>query len=98
MTDTKIMSFKLYWITWLALLCITLFSIGADHIKYPQLRLILLILLMFSKATLIAMNFMHLVSEKFTLIITIVIGILVTSLVLFFLISFDAHTVRKVIV
>ncbi|MFN7181828.1 MAG: cytochrome C oxidase subunit IV family protein [Planctomycetota bacterium] len=91
----KVISYKIYWLTWFLLLGITLLSIGADYIKLPLLRVILLLTLMFSKATLIAMNFMHLSSEKFNLIITIIVGIILTSLVLFILISVDAYTISR---
>lgn len=92
--ESKVISYKIYWMTWFALLCITFLSIGADHIKMPHLRLVLLLLLMLSKATLILLNFMHLSHEKVNLAMTIVVGILVTSLILFFIIAFDANPIK----
>ncbi len=92
----KALSYRIYWLTWFLLLCVTLFSVGADHLKVPLLRTILLLTLMFSKATLIAMNFMHLSYEKFNLVLTVVVGIIATSLALFVLISIDASTMLKI--
>ncbi len=89
-------SHRIYWITWFVLLCVTLFSVGTDHLKFPILRIVLLLILMLSKATLIAMNFMHLSYEKFNLVLTVVVGILLTSLILFTLISVDAYTAHKI--
>lgn len=94
--ETKVISYKTYWITWFALLCITFLSIGADHLKAPNLRLVLLLLLMLSKATLILLNFMHLSHEKVNLAMTIVVGILGTSLILFFIISFDTNPIKVI--
>jgi caa(3)-type oxidase subunit IV len=95
--STKNIGYKLYFITWLLLLIITLLSIGTDYLSIPKfMKYTLLILLMLSKATFISMNFMHLRYESKNLIFTVVAGIILTSIVLFLLIMVDAITASKV--
>ena len=76
--------YKSYWYTWGALLILTLGMIEVGSAAIPGgVIAFLLVLAMLTKATLIGSNFMHLRYEKWSLILTVVIGILFTALALF---------------
>lgn len=80
--ETHAPSYGVYWAAWLVLLAITLVMLA---ISKPAL----LIAGMAAKATIIALWFMHLKSERLSLILTVALGIVVTTLILFGLIAPD---------
>jgi hypothetical protein len=75
-------SYAGYWIAWGILLGITLLMLA---IANPAL----LVAGMAAKATIIALWFMHLRTERLSLTLTVGIGIVVTTLILFGLIAPD---------
>ena len=83
--------YSTYWITWVMLLVLTFVMIWIGSSSLPLLwTIILLILAMAAKASLIGAYFMHLRFEKLSLVLTVVVGLVVTALLLFVLISFDS--------
>jgi cytochrome c oxidase subunit IV len=89
-------SYKVYWLTWLVLLLLTLamILIGSASLSRGWIAS-LLILGMFVKAALIGGNFMHLRFERLTLVLTVAVGILFTAAALFFLIAPDGMQMLK---
>lgn len=82
--------YRLYWSTWLSLLIITVLMIAFEVFHVPRLLMVLtLVTFMLIKASFIAGNFMHLRFERFTLVLIVVVGLLLTGAVLFALISPD---------
>jgi cytochrome c oxidase subunit IV len=76
--------YKIYWITWVILLVITVAMLLAERFHLPRLFLVLFLLaFMAVKAVMIAGNFMHLRFEKANLAVMVAAGIVVTSLILF---------------
>jgi len=75
-------SYRPYWIAWFVLLVITLLMVG---IHSPAL----LIAGMAVKATIIGLWFMHLRHERLSLVMTVALGIVLTTLILFALIAPD---------
>ncbi len=72
--------YRIYFTTWIALLVITVLMLGAEALHMPRWFLVaFLVSFMFIKAGMIAGNFMHLKYEHRDLVITVVVGILVTS-------------------
>lgn len=83
--------YSTYWITWALLLVLTFVMIWIGTSPLPLLWVvILLIVAMMAKASLIGAYFMHLRFEKFSLVLTVVAGLVVTALLLFVVISFDS--------
>jgi len=79
-----------YWKTWGFLLVLTLIMVVLDQASVPRpLLLAVLLTAMMVKASLIAGNFMHLKQEQISLVLTVVIALLATGAVLFFLIAPD---------
>lgn len=75
--------YRIYFTTWVALLVITVLMLGAEALHLPRLFLVLfLVAFMFVKAAMIAGNFMHLKYEHRHLVLTVVVGILLTSAIL----------------
>jgi caa(3)-type oxidase subunit IV len=75
--------YRIYWITWIVLLVVTVLMLAAEAFHMPRWFLVaFLVAFMFVKATMIAGNFMHLRYEHRRLIITVAVGILVTSAIL----------------
>ena len=89
---------RIYWITWGALLVITLIMLVLDSAQVSR-SLLLTVLLgaMLVKATLIAGNFMHLRQEHRGLIATVVVGLFVMGLVLYVLIAPDASRIHDMV-
>jgi cytochrome c oxidase subunit IV len=82
--------YRLYWVTWFWLLILTILMIGFEVLHMPRFFLVLaLVVFMLTKAAFIAGNFMHLRFERLNLIVTVIVGLLITGAVLFALISPD---------
>jgi len=92
--------YRIYWITWVILLVITVAMLLAERFQLPRFFLVVFLLaFMMVKATMIGGNFMHLRYEKRNLSIMVGAGILITSLILFLFIRPEAshvlsHTTR----
>ncbi len=87
---------RVYWITWGALLVITLLMLLLDGAALSRTPFLVLMLgAMAVKATLIAGNFMHLRFERAGLILTVVVGLFVCGLVLYALIAPDAVRIHE---
>jgi caa(3)-type oxidase subunit IV len=97
MTDTPAGNpYRVYWITWVILLVITLAMLAAESFHLPRWFLVVFLLMfMMVKATMIGGNFMHLRYEKRNLAFMVASGILVTSLILFFFIRPEARHVLE---
>src|SRR5688572_2182786 len=97
MSDAKSGSpYKIYWVTWIILLVITVAMLAAESFHMPRwFLLIFLLVFMMVKATIIGGNFMHLRYEKRNLAFMVASGILVTSLILFFFIQPEARHVLQ---
>lgn len=75
--------YRIYLTTWVALLVITVLMLGAEALRLPRWFLVVfLVVFMFVKAVMIAGNFMHLRHEHRRLVVTVAVGILVTSAIL----------------
>ena len=86
--------YRVYWVTWIILLVITVAMLAAESFHMPRwFLLVFLLLFMMVKATIIGGNFMHLRYEKRNLSFMVATGILVTSLILFFFIRPEARHV-----
>jgi cytochrome c oxidase subunit IV len=88
--------YRLYWITWIVLLAITLGMLVADSAPVPRwILLSVLLAAMAVKAGYIAFNFMHLRFEQPVLVIIVAAGLLLTGLVLFLFLAADSlHILR----
>ena len=88
--------YRIYRITWVVLLIITMAMLAAEMFHLPRWFLIVfLVCFMMVKAVMIAGNFMHLRFERPSLAVVVASGILVTSLILFSFISREAHHVAR---
>jgi len=88
--------YRIYWITWVILLVITVAMLGAELLHFPRIFLILfLVVFMMVKASMIAGNFMHLRFERRNLSWMVGAGILVTSLILYTFITPESLHVQK---
>jgi cytochrome c oxidase subunit IV len=86
---------KTYWTAWAVLLGITLTMVWADGATIPRMAYLLVMVgAMLLKASIIGGNFMHLRSERLPLVLTVVVGLLVTATVLFALIAPDAMRIH----
>jgi caa(3)-type oxidase subunit IV len=89
---------RLYWITWGALLVITVVMLVIDTAAVSRtLLLVVLLGAMAVKATLIAGNFMHLRYEHRGIILTVVIGLFAMGVLLYALISPDAARIHEMV-
>ena len=89
---------RVYWITWLVLLGLTLVMLWADAASIPRLAFVIfMIAAMLTKAAIIGANFMHLRFERMALILTVVIGLLVTGATLYVLIAPDALRIHDMV-
>ena len=80
--------YRIYRITWVILLIITVAMLASEAFHLPRLFLILFLLcFMMVKAAMIGGNFMHLRYERPSLAVMVAGGILITSLILFSFIS-----------
>jgi len=90
---------KTYWITWAVLLVFTLAMLWADAASLPRLVFVVfMVAAMLTKASIIGANFMHLRSERLPLVVTVVVGLLVTGAVLFALIAPDAVRIHQMVI
>ena len=88
--------YRVYWITWMILLAITVAMLLAEKLHMPGWFLIAFLLaFMMVKAVMIGGNFMHLRYEKRNLAVMVAAGILVTSLILFLFIRPEARYVLE---
>ncbi len=79
-----------YWRIWGILLVLTVVMIFVDGSPLSRgVMIVVLVAAMLSKAALIGAYFMHLRFETVTLVMTVVVGLLVTGLILFVLIAPD---------
>ena len=89
---------RVYWVTWLVLLGFTLLMLWADTASIPRMAFVVfMIAAMLTKATIIGANFMHLRSERTALVLTVVVGLLVTGAILFVLIAPDAVRIHDMV-
>ena len=89
---------KTYWITWCVLLAFTLAMLWADTASIPRMIFVVFMVgAMLTKASIIAANFMHLRSERLPLVLTVVVGLLVTGAILFVLIAPDALRIHEMV-
>jgi len=96
MSDTTGNPYRIYRITWIILLIITMAMLAAEALHLPRLFLIVfLTAFMMVKAVMIGGNFMHLRYERPSLALMVAGGILITSLILFSFISREAHHVAR---
>jgi cytochrome c oxidase subunit IV len=88
--------YRIYRVTWVILLIITVAMLASEAFHLPRVFLVLfLCAFMMVKATMIAGNFMHLRFERRNLAVMVAAGILLTSLTLFAFITPESHHVRK---
>jgi cytochrome c oxidase subunit IV len=89
---------RTYWITWSVLLVFTVVMLWADSASLPrQAFVIFMIIAMLTKASIIGANFMHLKAERVQLVLTVVVGLLVTGAVLYVLIAPDAVRIHHMV-
>jgi len=89
---------RTYWITWSVLLVFTVVMLWADSASLPrQVFVVFMIVAMLTKASIIGANFMHLRFERAGLILTVVVGLLVTGTVLYVLIAPDATRIHEMV-
>ena len=87
-----------YWMTWSVLLVFTLVMLWADSASIPRLAFVVfMVAAMLTKASIIGGNFMHLKSERAGLVLTVVVGLLVTGAVLYVLIVPDAVRIHEMV-
>ena len=97
MSDVTGNPYRIYRVTWIILLMITVAMLAAEAFHLPRIFLIVFLLaFMMVKAVMIGGNFMHLRYERPSLALMVATGILVTSLILYSFISREApHIVRS---
>jgi cytochrome c oxidase subunit IV len=91
---------RMYWMTWAVLLFLTVAMLWMDGASGTIPRLFFVVFMvgaMLLKATLIGANFMHLRAERRGLVLTIVVGLLVTGAVLYVLILPDAVRIHDMV-
>jgi cytochrome c oxidase subunit IV len=89
---------KTYWLTWSVLLVFTVVMLWADTAALPRTFVVVfMIAAMLTKASIIGANFMHLRAERLPLIMTVVVGLLVTGAVLYVLIAPDAARIHQMV-
>ena len=97
MTDTPAGNpYKVYWVTWAILLVITVGMLAAEALHLPRWFLVgFLLLFMMVKAVMIGGNFMHLRYESVTLRWVVAVGLVVTTLILYFFITPESRHVLE---
>jgi cytochrome c oxidase subunit IV len=86
--------YRVYWIAWGVLLTLTITMIALDQAPLPHRTFVALMLgVMSIKATLIAAIFMHLRSERWPLVLGVVVGLPVNAAILYVLIAPDAQRI-----
>jgi len=82
--------YRFYWILWGILLAVTLLMIAIEGASLPSsLAVALLLFGSAIKATLIIFYYMHLKFEHMQLILTVLVGLFVTSILMFVLPAYD---------
>ncbi|PYQ12719.1 MAG: hypothetical protein DMF80_17385 [Acidobacteria bacterium] len=89
--------YRIYRVTWIILLIITVAMLASESFHLPRIFLIVFLLaFMMVKASMIGGNFMHLRYERPSLAVMVAAGILVTSLILYSFISREfRHIVER---
>jgi cytochrome c oxidase subunit IV len=86
--------YRVYWITWVILLIITVLMLLAEKFHMPRWFLVLfLVAFMMVKAAMIGGNFMHLRFERRNMAVMVAGGLLITSLILFAFITPESWSV-----
>ena len=86
---------RIYWITWAVLLVFTIVMLWADTASIPRLAFVVfMVAAMLTKASIIGANFMHLRRESAWMVVTVVVGLLVTGTILYVLIAPDAARIH----
>jgi cytochrome c oxidase subunit IV len=84
--------YRIYLVTWVILLIITVLMLVAERFHMPRWFLLsFLLVFMAVKAVMIGGNFMHLRYEKGNLSFIVAVGLVVTSLILYFFIMPEAN-------
>ena len=88
--------YRIYWITWGILLCITVTMLVAEKFHMPPWFLVLFLLaFMMVKAVMISGWFMHLRFERSNLALMVATGILLTSVILFAFITPETWSILE---
>jgi cytochrome c oxidase subunit IV len=88
--------YRIYWVTWIILLVITVAMLAAEMFHFPRLFLVLFLLaFMMVKAAMIGGNFMHLRFERRNLTWVVGLGIMLTSLILYTFITPESWHVKE---
>ena len=91
--------YRVYWVTWVILLLITVAMLAAESFHMPRWFLVVFLLaFMMVKAVMIGGNFMHLRYERRNLSFMVASGILVTSLILYGFITRESRHVLELTV
>jgi cytochrome c oxidase subunit IV len=94
MTETH--PLRTYGATWAALLVLTLVLLSLESAALPRgVFVSLMVVAMLAKASIIGAYFMHLRFERVSLVAMVVVGLLVTGAVLYFLIVPDARRIHE---
>jgi cytochrome c oxidase subunit IV len=94
--STQERPYRVYLVTWISLLVITVAMLVAEKFHMPRwFLLVFLLAFMMVKAVMIAGNFMHLRFEKRSLAWVVAIGLVVTSLILYAFITPESHYVLE---
>ena len=89
---------RIYWITWSILLVFTLVMLWADTASIPRLVFVVfMVAAMLTKASIIGANFMHLRLERAGIVVTVIVGLLVTGAILYGLIAPDAIRIHHMV-
>jgi cytochrome c oxidase subunit IV len=89
---------KIYWITWTVLLIFTVVMLWADSAAIPRVAFVVfMVVAMLTKASIIGSNFMHLKLERAPLILTVIVGLLITGAILYGLIVPDALRIHHMV-
>jgi caa(3)-type oxidase subunit IV len=88
--------YAIYFKTWIALLIITVLMLAAEQFHMPRWFLLLFLLFfMMVKAVAISGWFMHLKFEKRNLAAIVAVGLIITSLILYFFIAPESQHILE---
>jgi len=88
--------YRIYKVTWIILLIITVAMLASEALHMPRWFLIVFLLaFMMVKAAMIGGNFMHLRYEKRSLAAVVAGGLLITSLILYTFLSREFDYIRR---
>jgi cytochrome c oxidase subunit IV len=89
---------RIYWITWAILLVFTVTMLWMDGVAIPRsVFVVFMLAAMLTKASIIGANFMHLRHERLPIVVTVVVGLLVTGAILYVLIAPDAARIHDMV-